>query len=362
MTLQSVAYPVLMVLLKLFFIVVGLYVLLMVFIMILYKTKNKDKFEKILTIPKKLPLFIDFFRWILVDLLRGKDYPIWGIYIFVAKPGNGKTISITEHIVRVLREHPTIKVYTNFNYIGQDGVISCWQDIVEAPDNCLICVDELHMLASSAGFQSFPIELLGEITQNRHSRKQFVTSTQDYDLISVNFKRVCNFVVLCKNVWGLDRLFQNHYFDRGAYESKSFMANIKKCNFSRYFVASDETYKRYDTLEKITAMIKTIDVSDRNGTLDKLKDLLKSSELIGKEQKYIDGIVNRINLENSNADLWEKKEREVERLKNLIEKLQLGVIDAEIINDEIIIKDEVVNDEVVNDEVEKEVVFDWNNH
>ena len=59
-----------------------------------------------------------------------------------------------------------------------------------------------------------PVELLGEITQNRHSRKQFVTSTQDYDLVNVNFKRVCNYIVLCKNVWGLDRMFQNHYFDR----------------------------------------------------------------------------------------------------------------------------------------------------
>ena len=34
------------------------------------------------------------------------------------------------------------------------------------------------------------------------------------DLVNVNFKRVCNYIVLCKNVWGLDRMFQNHYFDR----------------------------------------------------------------------------------------------------------------------------------------------------
>jgi len=324
MGINSFYIPVAMFCLKLVIGIVALYFMLMIFILILYKTKQKDKFEKVLLMPKKLPLFVDFFRWILIDLLRGKDYPIWGIYIFVAKPGNGKTISMTEHIVRVLKGHPNIKVFTNFNYVGQDGVISCWEDIVNAPDNSLICVDELHMLASSGSFQSFPIELLGEITQNRHSRKQFVTSTQDYDLISVNFKRVCNYVVLCKNVWGLDRLFQNHYFDRGAYESKSFMATIKKCNFSRYFVASDSTYKRYNTLEKISSMVKNLDSGDRNGTIIQLKSLLKSSELLGKETKYISAIVERITQDSVNNELWEKKEREIRDLKELMKKIQLG--------------------------------------
>lgn len=322
--MYSVYAPLLFFLIKLVVLGIILFIAFFVLLIIIVKTKQKDRVERLLLKPKYLPLFIDFFRWIIVDILRGKDYPIWGIYIFVAKPGNGKTISITEHIVKVLKEHPQIKVYTNFNYVGQDGVIECWEDIVNAPDNCLICVDELHMLASSGGYEKFPIELLGEITQNRHTRKQFVTSTQDYDLISVNFKRVCNYVVLCKNVWGLDRLFQNHYFDRGAYESKSFMANIKKCNFSRYFVASDDTYKRYNTLEKISNMVKTLDNGDRSGTIIQLKSLLKSTELVSKETKYINTIIDRINLDTQNNDLWASKEREIRDLKELMKKIQLG--------------------------------------
>jgi len=299
-----------------------LYLLLILLIIFLYKTKQKDRFERLLVKPKRLPLFIDFFRWMVVDMLRGKEYPVWGIYMFVAKPGNGKTISMTEHIVRVKKTHPNIKVYTNFNYKGQDGIISCWQDIVLASDNSIIAVDELHMLASSGSWQDFPIELLGEITQNRHSRKQFVTSTQDYDLVSVNFKRVCNYIVLCKNVWGVDRLFQNHYFDRGAYESKSFIANLKKCNFSRYFVASDETYARYNTLEKISAMVKTLDNGDRSGTIMKLKELQKSSELVAKEVKYIASIVERITNETLNIEARERQEHEIRDLKESLKRFE----------------------------------------
>ena len=324
MSAYSMFTPILFGVLKLFLGLIISYILLIVFLLLIVKTKNKEKFDKLLCKPKHLPLFVDFLRWAVIDMLRGKDYSIWGIYIFVAKPGNGKTISMTEHIVRVLKEHPNIKVYTNFNYVGQDGIITCWQDIVDAPDNSLICVDELHMLASSNGFQSFPIELLGEITQNRHSRKQFVTSTQDYDLISVNFKRVCNYVVLCQNVWGLDRMFKNHYFDRGSYESKSFMANIKRCNFSRYFVASDATYKRYNTLEKITSMVKNLDTGDRSITIQQLKLLQKSSELLSKETKYVSAIIERITLDTQNNELWEKNERLIKKLKQQIKKLQLS--------------------------------------
>ena len=307
------------------FFIIFLYFFLMFSLILIAKTKNKSRFERILLKPKKLPLWINFVRWILIDLLRGKVYPVWGIYIFVAKPGNGKTISMTEHICRVKSKDPKILVYTNFNYKGQDGVINNWQDIFNAPDNCLICVDELHMLASSGGYQEFPVEALGEITQNRHSRKQFVTSTQDYDLVNVNFKRVTNYVVLCGNVWGLDRLFTNHYFDRGTYESKGFLAQIKKCNFARYFVASDETYARYDTLEKITNMVQNLEGNDRNGTIQKLKDVLNSKELISKESKYIQGIIERINDVTANTELWENKEREIINLKEQIKKLQMAV-------------------------------------
>lgn len=195
---------------------------------------------------------------------------------------------MTEHIERVRKEHPDIKVYSNFNIKGQDGKITCWKDIVEAPDNCIIAIDEIHMIFGSINYADFPIEMLGEITQNRHSRKQFITSTQDYDLVNLNFKRVCNFVVLCKNFWGLDRLFINYYFDRGIYESKNFQCDKRKAEFMRMFVASDDTYSRYDTLEKIQGMVNEIEHKDINGVIKTLKDLKSCGDL---QQKKLNTLV-----------------------------------------------------------------------
>lgn len=298
------------------------YVLLIIFLFIAVKTGNKKRLESILTKPKKLPLFIDFFRWAVVDLLRGKQYPVWGIYMFVAKPGNGKTISMTEHIARVRKEHPDIHVYSNFNIKGQDGKITCWKDIVEAPDNSIIAIDEIHMIFGSINYADFPIEMLGEITQNRHSRKQFITSTQDYDLVNVNFKRVCNYIVLCKNFWGMDRLFLNYYFDRGIYESKNFQCDKRKAEFIRSFVASDDTYARYDTLEKIQSMVNEIENKDISGIIKNLKELKNSPELQSKEVKYIGNIIDRINLDIKSKELWDAKEKEIQNLKDKLKEFE----------------------------------------
>lgn len=306
------------------FIVLGYFALMFLLILIV-KTKNKERVERILIKPKKLPLFIDFLRWAIVDVLRGKQYPVWGIYMFVAKPGNGKTISMTEHIERVKKEHPDIKVYSNFAIKGQTGTIKCWQDIVNAPDNSIIAIDEIHMIFGSINYQDFPLEMLGEITQNRHCRKQFITSTQDYDLVNVNFKRVCNFIVLCKNFWGLDRLFINYYFDRGIYESKAFAANKNKAEFLRMFVASDDTYRRYDTLEKINHMVSEIENKDTVGIIKSLKELKVSAELLPKEQKYLSSVIDRINSDLENKELWQQKNREIEELKKALADLKFNV-------------------------------------
>lgn len=310
------------VVLKCIFSIIFCFLFLVFIFLVVVITGNKKRIERLLLKPKKLPLLVDFIRWAIIDILRGKEYPIWGIYVFVAKPGNGKTISMTEHIERVKKEHPTIKVYSNFNIKGQTGTIKTWKDIVEADDNSIIAIDEVHTLFSSLNFQDFPMEILAEITQNRKSRKQFITSTQDYDLINVNFKRVCNYVVYCKNFWGMDRLFTNYYFDRGAYESRTFECDKKKADFVRMFIANDSTYKRYDTLERISSAVNEFENKDINAVVKTLKELKNSTELQPKEVRYINNMIERILSDLHVKEVWDSKEKEIQLLKDELELLK----------------------------------------
>ncbi len=64
-----------------------------------YKTRLKiRRLVRLLLKPKKLPKHIDLVRWMLIDFLRAKQKRFWGIYQFVALPGEGKTLSMVAHM------------------------------------------------------------------------------------------------------------------------------------------------------------------------------------------------------------------------------------------------------------------------
>ena len=53
----------------------------------------------------KLPLWLSFARWIVIDFLKGKTRRKFGIFQFVALPGEGKTMSMVAHMERYRKEY-----------------------------------------------------------------------------------------------------------------------------------------------------------------------------------------------------------------------------------------------------------------
>lgn len=208
----------------------------------------------------KLPKHISFLRWILVDMLRGKKYRFMGIYQYVGLPGEGKTMSMVAHIDRVLQERKNVFVATNFNFLGQDGEITHWIDIVnfalqahEEHRPCLIAVDEIQNTFDSADWRSFPQPLYTLLTFNRKLELEFLCSAQLYDRIPSKIRNLANYTVICKNVWKRDRFFINYYFEKNNYESQ-FDGKRVKADFVRDFIADDEFYTRYDSFEQVKAI------------------------------------------------------------------------------------------------------------
>lgn len=211
---------------------------------------------------KKYPLYIDFIKWIWIDFLRGKwlNHPLWGIYNFVALPGEGKTLSMVAHILKEREKNPDIKVFTNFYFKGQDGQINHWTDIIRFSKwcrvnkcSCIVALDEIHLTFDASDYHSFPAEMLSLLSFNRKFRTQFLCSSQRYDRIPKKIRDISNYTVLCKNVGKFDRLFFNYYFDTNDYES-TFSGKKVKCNFVRQYVATDELYSYYDTLAQVDRM------------------------------------------------------------------------------------------------------------
>ena len=201
-------------------------------------------------------------RWVIVDFLRAKPRKFWGIYQFVALPGEGKTLSMVAQMERVRKELGPDHVFiaTNFCYVNENMAIDHWTDMIKASKyanthhmHSVIALDEIHTTFDASDWKSFPPELLALLSFNRKYGMQFLCSSQIYDRIPKKVRDIANYTVICKNLLGLDRYFLNYYFSKSDYEDK-FSGQRKRAEFIRTYVADDHLYALYDTLRQVDRM------------------------------------------------------------------------------------------------------------
>lgn len=211
-------------------------------------------------IPFKL---LDFARWVLVDILRGKGKHHWGIYCYVANPGEGKTISMVAHMERQIKAvgRENLYIATNFHYAKEDATIEHWVDMIKAAKfaldhgkYCILAMDEVHVTFDSTDWKSFPPEMMQLLSFNRKYDLQFICSSQRFERIPKKIVSIANYIVLCKNTMGLDRHFKNYYFNTNDYE-KQFAGKRSRSDFIRTFVTSDDFYALYDTKRQVDRMV-----------------------------------------------------------------------------------------------------------
>ena len=231
----------------------------------MYKSRWKwkirlKKFSRI-----KLPLYLSFLRWIIIDFLRGVNKRKFGIFQFIALPGEGKTLSMVAHMERYRKEFTEKKkpyyIASNFNYKYNNEFIEHWSDIVRISKSCyekhipcLIAIDEVHITFDSADWKNFPAEILAVLSFNRKFGLEFLCSSQIYERIPKKIRDIANYTVVCKNIGHLDRLFRCYYFRKDDYESQ-FTGKKKKANYIKEYVASDEFRNLYNTLEQVDQMV-----------------------------------------------------------------------------------------------------------
>lgn len=224
----------------------------------------RRKCKKIVRLLKKprLPKMLNFIRWVVIDMVEFKPRKFWGIYQFVALPGEGKTLSMVAHMERAIKREGRNKIYiaTNFAYVKENAQIHHWMDIIKAAKyarihkmKCIIAVDEIHTTFDSADWKTFPSEMLALLSFNRKYGMQFLCSAQIYDRIPKKVRDIANYTVICKNTWGLSRHFVNYYFSKSNYEDK-FSGKRRLCDMIYTYVADDNLYSLYDTLKQVDRM------------------------------------------------------------------------------------------------------------
>lgn len=208
----------------------------------------------------KMPLFFDFLRWVIIDIKRGKTKnPIYGIWLYCAYFGEGKTLSMCNRALQLKKRYPYIKLASTFNFKYADIQISHWKEIEGLPDNTVLLFDEIVSSWNNKQYNEFPFEFLSRLTQCRKKHLMVLATAPQFDDVVIQFRRYCDFVIECKNILGLDRLFKNVYFRRDKYE-KYKEANEEKLKkavyFKTYFVADDAMYDMYNTHEIVSSIAK----------------------------------------------------------------------------------------------------------
>lgn len=222
--------------------------------------------------------FFVFLRWIIVDYFRyfkrgRKKLPPYGLHIYVGLPGKGKTISMVEFFERMRKKYPDIKIYTNFHWLGEDGSISSWKDMVSisnGPSGVIFGFDEIQNTFSQRSWKDFPPELLEQISYSRKDRKLIIGSSQDFDMIDVVLRRYCNLVIRCNtlfNRWTFQRAFSRLEYESMLHNYSSGKKAITSWRYS--FVQSDYLRSRFDTFLRAN---KLLELASR-GELTTLSDV-----------------------------------------------------------------------------------------
>ena len=133
----------------------------------------------------KIRLFPSLLFYVFYDYLVYKTYKKdklfygWGIHLFTGKFGSGKTSLMVIKAFELCKKYPQLTVITNLkltNFPEYTNIIplTCVDDILEAPVDSIVLIDEIGTIFNSRDFmsgkKSVPKALFQHLAQCRHRR------------------------------------------------------------------------------------------------------------------------------------------------------------------------------------------------
>lgn len=261
----------------------------------LYKIKAKKTLKECI-FEIRYPLYVEAFKWVVIDILRGKEYfKLYGLWAFTGYYGEGKTLGCVLYAKKLQKTHPNrnIKIYSNINIEGQEKKITNWRELLDLPPNSIFIYDESQSdWSSNLGVRDFPEDLLRKLTQIRKKQLAIFMTSPVFTRMNINIRESVHFVIDCENIFSLDRLFSYNFYNADEYMRFSQNPEKKKREFLLFnetFAVSDDDYALYNTTEEVISL-KDDDVEVK-GSRDKtyLKESLDSfrNEIVKRVEDMI---------------------------------------------------------------------------
>ena len=259
-------------------------------------------FLSIFKFPKFLIYFLyDFFKYKYLN--QNKLFYGWGIHLFIGRFGSGKTASAVRYVYQQCLKYPQLSVLTNIklvNFPQHTKVLSLKtsEDILNAPENCIVLIDEIGTIFNSRDFssgkKSVPKELFQHLCQCRKRRMQIIGTVQKYNLLDKQIRDISADLTVCKASLKhpFSRFIRMYKYDVDDYEMYLNNRMYKpKLLSSSVYVQTNKLRKLYDTSELVNNMLS--------------QEYLTDKEILDNR-----GVINAVN----NVPVSRKERRKINRL------------------------------------------------
>lgn len=226
----------------------------------------------------KLP---KFYIYVLYDFLKYlylrqyREFFGWGIHLYVGRFGAGKTNTAVHYVYGQCVKYKQLSVLTNIkltNFPTWTNVLELKtaQDILNAPANCIVLIDEIGTIFNSRDFSSgkaaVPKILFQHLCQCRKRHMQIIGTVQKYNLLDKQIRDISADVTVCKCSFKhpFTRLVRTYTYDVDEYDM--YMSNRMynpRLLTSGVYIQTNLCRNLYDTSELVDNMLDKEYLSDK---------------------------------------------------------------------------------------------------
>ena len=224
-----------------------------------------------------LPSLCSYLTYDTLQYIRYKEkksFRGWGIHLFTGAFGSGKTSTMVTMAYRLCRKYPQLSIVTNVSLAGfPDGTrilpLASVQDILMAPPDTLVLIDEIGTIFNSRDFNSksdrVPKELFQHLCQCRKRRMMIYGTVQRFCLLDKQLRDIAATVSTCHSYfrYPFSRLVNVRTYDIDDYEIwQSNRLYVPRPVDTTMYVQTERYRRLYDTTALVTNMLKSDYKSD----------------------------------------------------------------------------------------------------
>lgn len=213
--------------------------------------------------------------------INPEHYPEYGFWLYSGLMGSGKTVSMTEYIIRMKEKYPKLYVVGNFTHSYIDKSFTTWQEIADitnplgAEYGTLICFDEIHLTFQSDNWKSAPDNLLEHISMGRKNHRHIIASSQVFTRVNKKLREQTNYVIECNtylNRWTFNKAFlTEEYMVNAELMDKGMRKRNRAWRYN--FVQTKKIRDSFDTYELLSK-------------LEPKKDLISVKDLVDSIDEF----------------------------------------------------------------------------